>query len=133
MLIQIQNCPISSRSEFIDFQARWNRSDQQPDLQHRAGQRTAPGNSCSGEALLLCKSAFSSPVTCLKWSLVESVRLPGGLQLRFSVHGCASQNMQLQLSSSVHKTTVERATTSRQGPGNQPPFPTAVASRLVLI
>lgn len=45
MLIQIQNCPISSRSEFIDFQARWDLSDQLPDLQHSAGQGTPPGNS----------------------------------------------------------------------------------------
>lgn len=45
MLIQIQNCPISSRSEFIDFQARWDRSDQQPDLWHCVGQGTPPGNS----------------------------------------------------------------------------------------
>lgn len=48
MLIQIQNCPISSRSEFIDFQARWDCSDQQPDLRHHAGQRMPPGNSCGG-------------------------------------------------------------------------------------
>lgn len=42
------------------------------------------------EALPLCKSALSSPVTCLKRSLAESVKLAGGFQLCFSAPGPAS-------------------------------------------
>lgn len=49
---------------------------------------------CWGEALPLCKSALSSLETCLKWSLVEIVKLPGGFQ-----HWCPDHHRKCSFSS----------------------------------
>lgn len=89
-----------------------------------------PGNATrqfprSAEAAPLCKSALSCSVASLKWSLVESVQLPSGLQLCFPGCGCASPKKQFCLCSSLWESAVERDTSSREGPGDQALFPTA--------
>lgn len=63
-----------------------------------------PGNATRqfppwAEAAPLCKSALSTSVASLKWFLVESVQLPGGLQLCFLGRGCASPEKQFLLCS----------------------------------